>query len=208
VLFFALKTAMLPCSVNSLGAHIQAGVATIGPNKAKIFPNGFVEVDQVVPPLGSEITIEFPQQFTCPPVVVANTLQDPDFPNARDVFAVSIRNITTQFFTINVRRVDTNDSSVAPRPPVYTWDQNLQLSWIAIGSPAVVATTPTKATGPTITTLPKSTTPVEPAAVKDHHSSSSSKRRHHHEREHDRNRKERTASTKGDVEPHVAPRVD
>lgn len=117
--------------------HIEADVATIGPNLAQTFPNGNVGVNQVV-----RATINFPRAFNVAPFVTANTLQDPAFPDARDTFAVSILNIDRNSFTVNIRRVDVNESSTTITPPSFTWAQNLQLSWIAVGNPVLLVPTP------------------------------------------------------------------
>lgn len=111
--------------------HIQAGTAVIGPNLVKGQGLG-ATVDEVF----QKANIEFPQEFSCPPFVTANTLQDPNIIEPlRDTFAVSIVKVDTKKFTVNVKRVDTLSpcSITQSAPPLYTWAQNLRLSWTAIG---------------------------------------------------------------------------
>jgi hypothetical protein len=105
--------------------HIEAGTAIIGPNLPNPATCAVAQVKQV--------TVVFPKMFSCPPSVTANTLQDAKFPTAKDTFAVSILSITPDSFTVNVRRVDTNDSSTLILPSSSSWLQNLALSWIAVG---------------------------------------------------------------------------
>lgn len=106
--------------------HVEAGIGNIGrnvPDEKNCF------VNQVV-----RATILFPKKFCCPPFVTATALQDSLLPDAKDVFAVTIVSVNKRDFTVNVRRVDTNDSSTVAKEALYTWGQNLNVSWIAVGN--------------------------------------------------------------------------
>jgi hypothetical protein len=107
--------------------QIQSGTDLIGRNLPYTSPIGEIIVDQVV-----QRTIAFPHSFTRIPAVTVNTVAEPLYATAKDTFAVSIAQISVDSFTVNVRRVDTNESSTDPRPPNFTWGQNLGLSWIAV----------------------------------------------------------------------------
>ncbi|NET41016.1 hypothetical protein [Okeania sp. SIO2B3] len=89
----------------------QSGVVTVGNQNGTTF--------------SKEVTITFPQPFPTTPVVVANTLQQPNLPPIPDAFAVSIIEVNTKTAVARVYRVD-----IGPQPPG-GWAQNLQLAWIA-----------------------------------------------------------------------------
>ncbi len=92
-------------------AQTQSGITDVGKSAEK----------------SKRVTVTFGTAFTKAPVLVANTLQDPNYPipDLTDTFAVSVRKTTTTEADIQVYRVD--------RPDVDGWDQDLQLGWIAIG---------------------------------------------------------------------------
>lgn len=70
------------------------------------------------------VSVKFAQAFASAPVVVASTLQDPNYMKGiNDTFAVSVVSVTTSGFTAHIMRVDTTDPK--------GWDQNLQLGYIA-----------------------------------------------------------------------------
>ena len=70
----------------------------------------------------TNFTVTFPQAFSSVPKVIASISGDPGFPSATDVYAMSIRAITTTTgFTINVMRVDTAGG----------WSQQLRINWQA-----------------------------------------------------------------------------
>ncbi len=74
------------------------------------------------------VDVPFPASFSRPPVVVASTLQDPNWKApANDTFATTVTKVTNTGFTVHIVRVDT----VNPNYVTYGWDQNLQLSYIA-----------------------------------------------------------------------------
>ncbi|MGK7920689.1 MAG: hypothetical protein AB4080_11860 [Trichodesmium sp.] len=92
----------------------QSGIVTVGNQNGTTF--------------AKEVTITFPQPFPTTPIVVANTLQQPNLPPIPDAFCVSIVEVNTQMAIARVYRVD-----VTP-PQSGGWAQNLQLGWIAHSS--------------------------------------------------------------------------
>ena len=90
---------------------VQSGVVKVGNQNGTTF--------------FKEVTIIFPQPFPTTPVVVANTLQQPNLPPSSDSFTVSIVFVSPQQAVARVYRVD-----ISP-PQQGGWGQNLQLGWIA-----------------------------------------------------------------------------
>jgi hypothetical protein len=72
--------------------------------------------------VSTNFSITFPQAFTATPKVIASISGDPGFPNATDVFALTVRgSISTTGFTVNVMRLDTPGG----------WSQQLRINWQA-----------------------------------------------------------------------------
>ena len=74
------------------------------------------------------VSVTFSQPFAAAPVVIANTLQDPNYPVGplTDTFAVSITKTSATGFSANIYRVDAH-----PAQPGTGWGQNLQLGYLA-----------------------------------------------------------------------------
>ena len=74
------------------------------------------------------VTVKFNTTFGAVPVVTANTIGDPGWPNINDTFAVSIVAVNGSGFTANIYRVD-NILNVPKGGQ--GWMQKLQLGWTA-----------------------------------------------------------------------------
>ncbi|WP_431824081.1 H-type lectin domain-containing protein [Burkholderia sp. F1] len=72
--------------------------------------------------------VNFPDTFSTVPVVIVTTLQDtsvvPPYP---DTFSVTVTNVTTTGFSVNITRED----SVFSEYSGSSWGQNLYISYIA-----------------------------------------------------------------------------
>jgi hypothetical protein len=85
----------------------QRGVVTVGPS----------------PRATASAFVMFSRAFDAPPVLVVSNLQDPELDDIPDVFAVSIRTVSTCRAVVDVRRVDGDEG----------WGQSLRLTWVAAG---------------------------------------------------------------------------
>ncbi|RXV73831.1 H-type lectin domain protein [Burkholderia stabilis] len=78
------------------------------------------------PPFNAQIT--FPGTFSTAPIVVVTALQDPnDSTNYPDTFSVTVTQVTTTGFNVNITRED----KVFPNYSGSDWGQNLYVSYIA-----------------------------------------------------------------------------
>ncbi len=111
---------------------IQAGLATVGPNKL---------TETIVPPCGRgvlKVRVTFPSPFRNVPFVTVTALDQPGLSaTAQDTFSVSLASVSQTSFTAKVWRVDepggeTGFSDELESLARTTWAQNLTLSWIAI----------------------------------------------------------------------------
>lgn len=88
--------------------QLQAAVAIVGPASSSPY----------------QVAVTFPQAFNTVPVVVASTLQDPNYPpgSIGDTFAFAVTSTSTTGFTAQILRSDI---------PGGGWDQNLSLGYFA-----------------------------------------------------------------------------
>jgi hypothetical protein len=81
-------------------------------------------------------TISFPKAFASVPlqvVVTPSVEENVDFPDVRDVFAITTQNITRASFQVNVVRTDSGRID-GDRIVSAGWNQNLRINWRASGA--------------------------------------------------------------------------